>query len=672
MPASAVPPHALPGVIVRRFAFLVAFLWLVSAVTHCLRWTGSAIIEGAELEELSTGVRLATAWPPPAQLFEVDALHCDGSTLQGCPDYAMSVRPRQRSLGTSLWPSSGTSATRASRISIGANGTLCHAIEDGDWHTRGSWKREITYPCVDWAGGSTEAARASPGPGSWLPGVLVPLWAGRRRARAAVARGARSAACPDCRRTSQMQVGAIQVCDLTEGKRSERAKTFAITVFRQTAAERLGIRVEPVRGKGYEAAVRVHRIFPGGLIDKWNQMATANGLPDWFAQNRFGFFTGELRNGVAELEEADAFAQNDTVFGNAVWCPTTGSCSVLVKTGNPTHVQHVQERDLAEFDVFKLDSGAESQKAAPESSDHSAGQPAQVRLPASWRRLAVHQPAGNATGRDCLHIVGWDGLEVFFASVRHGDVRAKPRFVLRPARMCQSSLTRWPKVSALLGRHCALQFAPDGSLLLVLHGNGFLDAWRPMSGEMLGRWHLQGPSAAYAASFCVQAPSRRIIVAWQMPRTAPRLEALPLPHRVDCQRARGEPLHFDVEGTTLTLLPGDYSRQATPWRKRTQSDLRESSDELKDEPSSPPAEKATAPSANSTRPTCQPTIMPLELPEPLGPKLFIWGEPVLRKYYTVYDWQDQQIGFALAKHMPSEVSADEEAKQLRGRGLLFA
>ncbi|OLQ03704.1 Plasmepsin-2 [Symbiodinium microadriaticum] len=68
----------------------------------------------------------------------------------------------------------------------------------------------------------------------------------------------------------------------------------------------------------------------------------------------------------------------------------------------------------------------------------------------------------------------------------------------------------------------------------------------------------------------------------------------------------------------------------------------------------------------------QPTIMPLELPEPLGPKLFIWGEPVLRKYYTVYDWQDQQIGFALAKHMPSEVSADEEAKQLRGRGLLFA
>ncbi|CAE7841207.1 unnamed protein product [Symbiodinium sp. KB8] len=525
-----------------------------------------------------------------------------------------------------------------------------------------------------------------------------------------------------------------------QAKHSERPKTFAITVFRQTAAERqerllccfsslscmqpserLGIRVEPVRGKGYEAAARVHRIFPGGLIDKWNQMATANGLRDWllqvddviagvngrhnftpsscevqtasmlnlliirgdlssrhasmmavlrFAQSRFGFFTGELRDGAAVLEEADAFAQNDTVLGSAVWCPTTGSCSFLVKTEN-------QERDLAEFDVFRLDSGAQSQKAALESLGHSAGQPAKVRLPASWRRLAVHQPARNATGRDQLHIVGWDGLEVFFASVRHGDVRAKPRFVLRPGRMCQSSLTRWPKVSALLGRHCApgpenytdvqaLQFAPDGSLLLVLHGKGFLDAWRPMSGELLGRWHLQRPSAGFAASFCVQAASRRIIVAWQMQRAAPQLEALPLPHRVDCQRARGEPLHFDVEGTTLTLLPGDYSRQAVH-----AEDLHESSfDEPKQE-SSPP-EKAAAPSANSTRPTCQPTIMPLELPEPLGPKLFIWGEPVLRKYYTVYDWQDQQIGFALAKHMPSEVSADEEAKQLRGRGLLFA
>jgi len=40
--------------------------------------------------------------------------------------------------------------------------------------------------------------------------------------------------------------------------------------------------------------------------------------------------------------------------------------------------------------------------------------------------------------------------------------------------------------------------------------------------------------------------------------------------------------------------------------------------------------------------------MPVNLPEPLGPKLFILGEPLLSRYYTVYDWKEAQIGFGLA------------------------
>jgi len=47
---------------------------------------------------------------------------------------------------------------------------------------------------------------------------------------------------------------------------------------------------------------------------------------------------------------------------------------------------------------------------------------------------------------------------------------------------------------------------------------------------------------------------------------------------------------------------------------------------------------------------CHPTFMPFDLPEPLGPKLFILGEPVLRKYYTVYDWEVKRVGFGLACH----------------------
>lgn len=52
----------------------------------------------------------------------------------------------------------------------------------------------------------------------------------------------------------------------------------------------------------------------------------------------------------------------------------------------------------------------------------------------------------------------------------------------------------------------------------------------------------------------------------------------------------------------------------------------------------------------SVRRFCSPRLMPVRLPEPLGPKLFILGEPVLHRYYTVYDWQYHQVGFSLANN----------------------
>jgi len=45
---------------------------------------------------------------------------------------------------------------------------------------------------------------------------------------------------------------------------------------------------------------------------------------------------------------------------------------------------------------------------------------------------------------------------------------------------------------------------------------------------------------------------------------------------------------------------------------------------------------------------CRPKMMPVNMPAPLGPKLFILGEPVLHRYYTVYDWANPRIGFGLA------------------------
>jgi hypothetical protein len=48
--------------------------------------------------------------------------------------------------------------------------------------------------------------------------------------------------------------------------------------------------------------------------------------------------------------------------------------------------------------------------------------------------------------------------------------------------------------------------------------------------------------------------------------------------------------------------------------------------------------------------SCSPRTLPVKLPAPVGPKLFILGEPVLHRYYTVYDWKKQSIGFGLANN----------------------
>lgn len=57
---------------------------------------------------------------------------------------------------------------------------------------------------------------------------------------------------------------------------------------------------------------------------------------------------------------------------------------------------------------------------------------------------------------------------------------------------------------------------------------------------------------------------------------------------------------------------------------------------------------------------CRPKFLPVRLPAPLGPKLFILGEPVLHRYYTAYDWGNKQVGFGLANNRwntmhPSEI-----------------
>lgn len=64
--------------------------------------------------------------------------------------------------------------------------------------------------------------------------------------------------------------------------------------------------------------------------------------------------------------------------------------------------------------------------------------------------------------------------------------------------------------------------------------------------------------------------------------------------------------------------------------------------------------------ASHSTDTCEPSLSPLDLPDSFA-GTFLLGEPLLRRYYTVFHWEPgaEQIGFGLA----AEVAHDDEEQQ---------
>lgn len=106
----------------------------------------------------------------------------------------------------------------------------------------------------------------------------------------------------------------------------------------------------------------------------------------------------------------------------------------------------------------------------------------------------------------------------------------------------------------------------------------------------------------------------------------------------DCRQATGLSVELELEGITISLGPDSYMRRLPLASNVQVSSTPTDSDRFSGET------------------LCRPKTMAVNLPAPMGPNLFILGEPVLHQYYTAYDWHDQRIGFApVAKPSNAEV-----------------
>jgi hypothetical protein len=114
---------------------------------------------------------------------------------------------------------------------------------------------------------------------------------------------------------------------------------------------------------------------------------------------------------------------------------------------------------------------------------------------------------------------------------------------------------------------------------------------------------------------------------------------------VNCKHVEGALLHFDINGLTITLTASDYARDAV-MLDGNEEELTEASVEALG-------------NNQSAESKCKPVLHPLDFPAPIGPKLFIWGEPVLRKYYTVFDMAQKRIGFGLASRRDIDLEDED-------------
>jgi len=177
--------------------------------------------------------------------------------------------------------------------------------------------------------------------------------------------------------------------------------------------------------------------------------------------------------------------------------------------------------------------------------------------------------------------------------------------------------------------------------------------WAPVAHPDMGYWQVQIKSINIGDTVlddCNDGGCRAVLdtgtsllgVPRQMSRTMHRLLARPAPadleaSEVDCRKVLGQTIEFHLaDGFIVSVAVEDYSRPA-PINMTTPS--------------------------NTTALICRSLLLPTDMKAPMGPKLFIWGEPVLHRYLTVYDQAHNRVGFSLAKQ-PDAVETSSEGSSV--------
>jgi len=166
--------------------------------------------------------------------------------------------------------------------------------------------------------------------------------------------------------------------------------------------------------------------------------------------------------------------------------------------------------------------------------------------------------------------------------------------------------------------------------------------WTPVEKPELGYWLVQIKQIRIGDTIledCAEGDCRGILdtgtsllgVPRQTARSLHRLLARPAvaegvdPDNIDCRHVPGHTIDFDLGDSVISVPVEDYSRPA-PINMTT-----------------------TTPTGNQSSLVCRSLLLPIDMAAPLGPKIFIWGEPVLRRYLTVYDLAQNRVGFSLAR-----------------------